>query len=201
MFPGVGVPEERLRAAAGRARRSGGSRPVVGAVGRLTPDKGLDVVVDAVRRIRAGGSDARLRLMGTVMPGEAAWRPPDEPWIELTGWLEDPYDAMADCDVLVAGSRREGFGQATAEALVMGVPVVAVANAGSRQQKELAGERLALVEPGDHGGFVAALSSVLASPGDGGFQADLAAAWGDTAYLRFHREHLMSLYPALRERC
>jgi glycosyltransferase involved in cell wall biosynthesis len=199
MFPGVGVPEDRLRDAARSDPSSDRMRPVIGAVGRLTPDKGLDVVMNAVRRLRAGGIDAQLRLIGAAMPRETEWRPPDEPWIHLTGWLEDPYDAMADCDVLVAGSRREGFGQATAEALVMGVPVVAVANAGSREQKRLAGERLTLVEPGDDAAFAAALAYVLSDARRTGFQSDLAEAWGERAYLQFHRDHLAWLFPgALR---
>lgn len=61
---------------------------------------------------------------------------------------------------MASASRREGFGMGVAEALVMGKPVVALANAGARQQQHAAGERLTITEP-DVSTFADALGATL----------------------------------------
>ncbi|MCC6221021.1 MAG: glycosyltransferase [Deltaproteobacteria bacterium] len=45
--------------------------------------------------------------------------------IILTGWLEDPIDIIAGCDVFIVTSRYEGTSNAMLEALGAGVPILA----------------------------------------------------------------------------
>jgi glycosyltransferase involved in cell wall biosynthesis len=193
---GAGVPVDRLRRALRDHPRSHVARRVVGYFGRMTPDKNLDVLVRALENIRADGHDVGLRLVGAQASGERGWPIPDEPWIETTGWLPDPYDAMAACDVVASASRREGFPMSVAEALVMGKPVVVRPNGGSAQQLKLAGPRLTVVS-GDEADFASAILNALDNRSAGGIQEDLAVAWGCDAVVRFHREHLVGLYPQL----
>jgi glycosyltransferase involved in cell wall biosynthesis len=189
MSAGVGVQDQRLREVAERSTHAETGPPIIGVVARLTRDKGLDFVVDVARNVRSRGQDVHLRIIGGAMSGEPLWSAPDEPWIEVTGYLDDPFPAMAECDVMVAGSEREGFSIAVAEALVLGKRVVALDNSGVRQQRGLAGERL-IVLPRDVDLFADRVAQLLSQP-PLGFQEDLAAAWGIGAYLRFHRDHYL----------
>ena len=100
---------------------------VVGVVGRLDPEKRLDVAVRALApRLRAGGT---LLLVA----GEGALR---EPLLELAAGLgvagavrllgarRDVPQLMSALDLLVSPSRDETFGLAVVEALAAGLPVV-----------------------------------------------------------------------------
>ncbi|MGE0878450.1 MAG: glycosyltransferase [Acidimicrobiia bacterium] len=191
---GGGIDDDRIRHAVTHHSTSTVGDGLVGYVGRLTPDKGLDFLVEAVRRARRGGRDVRLRLIGSTASGEKGWQVPRESWIEATGWLADPYEAVAGCDVMASASRREGFGMGVAEALVMGKPVVALSNAGARQQKRLAGERLTITEA-NVSTFADALCLALdhgaAQPSS--VQADLAEAWSQHAVVAFYANQLRTL--------
>lgn len=55
----------------------------------------------------------------------------------LLGFDENPYKYVANCDLYVCSSRREGFSTAVTEALVVGTPVVSTDCSGA---KELLGE-------------------------------------------------------------
>jgi glycosyltransferase involved in cell wall biosynthesis len=194
---GCGVDVERLRRAVRDADPTDGVSPIIGYVGRITPDKNLDFIVRALRVVRARGHDVRLRLIGDRVSGERGWQIPHEPWIETTGWLPDPYDAIAACELIASGSQREGFGMGVAEGLVMGKRVVALSNAGAEQQRKLAGERLSLVRA-DEGAFATAIVAALENRSSHCIQEDLAAAWAREVVVQFYREHLLSLFPELQ---
>jgi glycosyltransferase involved in cell wall biosynthesis len=129
---GLGVDDRALSEATSVNRRTNQS-PAIVSVGRLTPDKNLDLVVAAFQRVRKQFPKATLTFVGDALPGESIWRPPKLEGIEHIGWLDNPYEQMARSDVLVSASRREGFGLVVAEALLLGTPVVAVRNRGTVQ--------------------------------------------------------------------
>jgi glycosyltransferase involved in cell wall biosynthesis len=62
LFPPAGPP----------APREGSVGLVLGHLGNLVVEKGLPLVFDTLRQLRAGGADARLLLGGPVRTGEAA---------------------------------------------------------------------------------------------------------------------------------
>ena len=101
-------------------------------VGRLTPDKNLDLVVSAFAKFRLRHPNATLTFVGAAMPGELAWHVPQLPGIASRPWVSDPYPMIAGADLLVSASRREGFALGVAEALALGVPAAAVSNRGVR---------------------------------------------------------------------
>ena len=120
------TPDQR---AAARAVRwpDGSDLPVVGFVGRLHPDKGLDTLVDAVRLLDRRGIRGRLLLVGGeegashLLDGlrdAGGWAS------ETTGHVSDVAPYVALMDLLCLPSRREGFPNVVLEAAVAGVACV-----------------------------------------------------------------------------
>ncbi len=107
-------------------------RPVFVAAGRLSPEKGIDALIEAIARVRAGGVDARLRLVGDGPRRSELERLADRlgvaEAVEITGWVEhdDVETYLQDAWALVAPSRwAEPLGLSAVEAIVRGVPVIA----------------------------------------------------------------------------
>lgn len=103
--------------------------PLVGFVGRLTRDKGIVELLDAIALLRRGGSATELVLVG---PDEGVARLPTRTrallaadWVHRTGSVADPSEYIAALDVLCLPSHREGLGTVALEAMATGVPVVA----------------------------------------------------------------------------
>ena len=140
-------------------------------VGRSDPYKNLPGLVAAFARlVRAGGVDARLRIVGPPdarypEAGEAARRLGVADRVEWTGYLDDAglLRAYQDADVLALLSRYEGFGLPVLEAMACGTPVVC-SNAASLP--EVAGNAARLVAPDDEAGAAAALRDVLTNPAE-----------------------------------
>jgi glycosyltransferase involved in cell wall biosynthesis len=108
---------------------------VVGFVGRLAHDKGLDDLVGAWRTLRESDPALRLLIVGPDEPDDpvspatmAALQSDDR--IILAGPVSDPAAAMAAMDVFVLPTYREGLGLVLIEAGAMRVPVVATAVTG-----------------------------------------------------------------------
>lgn len=128
-------------------------------VGRLSPEKGVLELAEACEGIPlvvVGDGPLRARVPGTV-----GWIPPGE----LGSW----YERAA---VVVAPSRREGYGVAVREAMAWGRPVVATAVGGLADVIE-DGVTGLLVAPGDVAALRAAIERLLA---DGELRARLGAA-------------------------
>ena len=124
----------------GAHRGSDGTRVL--AIGRRTPQKGFDVLVDALPE-----------GMTLDIAGEGLWTT-SHPRVRLLGRREDIPELLANTDVLAVPSRWEGYGLAAAEGLAAGVPVVASDVDGLR---EVVGDAGLLVPPEDPRALHAAL--------------------------------------------
>ena len=157
------VPAGRLRARVGC-----GDSPVVLYLGKLTPRKRVDLLVDAFAR--AGRSDALLVIAGndmgslvTIRAAVRRHRVDDRTF--FTGLLEgrERLEALTDADVVVYPSDHEVFGLVPVEAMLCGTPVIVADDSGCG---EIVGETGGgKVTPlGDVDALAAAIQSVLAAP-------------------------------------
>jgi glycosyltransferase involved in cell wall biosynthesis len=156
----------------GSFRRAIGAKaePIVGFVGRLTRQKGVDVLLRAFAQVETRHPDARLVLAGDG---------PDRPALEklarslglrramFLGWRSDIADIMADVSLLAVPSRWEGFGLVALEAMALGKPVVA-ARVSALPEIVVQGETGLLVSPGGEDELAEALLSLLLDPARAG---------------------------------
>jgi len=165
-----------------RFRLSGGrlDRPVVLYVGRLSPEKNLDVlsgIADAVPGARlalVGDGPARAKLERDLR-GSAA---------QFLGFLrgEELAAAFASADVFVMPSTTETLGFVVLEAMSSGLPVVA-ARAGGIPDLIEDGENGSLYDPAEPLAAAKAVAELLAHPGrrldlaERARQAALRSSW------------------------
>jgi glycosyltransferase involved in cell wall biosynthesis len=124
-----GVDVERFRPAARSGRPE--SPVVVGSVGRLSPEKGLDVLLQAATRLSEAGTTLRVVIAGGGPERQrlerlAAQLRIDQ-LVELRGEVghNDVPTTLSELDIFAMPSRAEGFGVAAVEAAAAGLPVVA----------------------------------------------------------------------------
>lgn len=137
--------------------------PVIGFVGRLVLEKGLDVLAEMAARLKADGAPHRLLVVGDGPAG--GWLNEHLPDAIRTGFLVGPElgRAYASMDVFFNPSITETFGNVTLEAMACGVPVVAAAATGA-VSLVADGENGLLVPPGDIAGFAAAVARLARDP-------------------------------------
>lgn len=136
--------------------------PTILFVGRLTREKGVDLLLEALARMK---SKARLELvgpdMGTLDVNALANKLGVADRVTIGGELERPdlVSRYASATCLALPSRAEGLPCVIAEALLVGCPVVATDVGGVG---ELVDDRVgALVEPEDAAALADALDRVL----------------------------------------
>lgn len=145
---------------------------VLGFVGRLNRDKGLDELVSAFEEVSVmeSGRGGRLHLIclgdldptAPVAPGTITLmqRHPD---IHLPGWQTDIRPYFLLMDALVLPSYREGFPNVLLQASAMGLPLVASDINGSNEIV-VPNETGWLVPPRDAKALAAALEALLDLP-------------------------------------
>jgi glycosyltransferase involved in cell wall biosynthesis len=160
-------------------------------LGRLHPEKGHDVAVDALARMR---TRARLLVAG---PGD--WYLPEAEGVVLLGYRQDVPALLGAADVLLQASRcEEGAPLSVIEAQVAGTPVVATRVGGVPEIVE-EGRTGLLTPAGDDAALAAALARLAADPplrtalGRAGRQRAVAVFSEDqmhAAYARLYDEML-----------
>jgi glycosyltransferase involved in cell wall biosynthesis len=164
-------------------------------VGRLSPRKGSDVAVQAVRLLRERGYDATLTLIGDIFPGyewfeeELRTMAGGDEGVVFAGFRPSVWNSFAEADIAIVPSRVEPFGNVAVEAMLAGRPVVASATQGL-VEIVTDGENGVLAAPGDAGALAAAIARLL-DDWDGALAmakragADAATRFGKD---RYHRE-------------
>ncbi|MEX1254810.1 MAG: glycosyltransferase [Dehalococcoidia bacterium] len=142
---------------------------VVGSVGRLSPEKGLDVLLRAAGRLIEGGTRLRLVLAGDGPERGRLARLTERLGIsERVDFRGDvPHEqvptVLAALDIFVMPSRAEGFGVAALEAQAMELPVIASRVDGLPDVVE--DERTGLLVPaGDADSLADAISRLADDP-------------------------------------
>lgn len=136
---------------------------VIGFVGRLVLEKGLDVVAATVAELARRGVPHRLLVVGDGPAREAFAA--DVPDACFAGFLTgaDLGRAYASFDLFLNPSVTETFGNVTLEAMACAVPPVAAAATGASSLVE-DGVSGRLVRPGDAVAFADALEAYVRDP-------------------------------------
>ncbi len=119
------------------------------AVGRLAPQKGYDILLQAFAQLRDRGSSARLTILGD---GEEKQKLLSmarslgiENAVQFAGFVAQTAPYYKYADLVVLASRWEGFPNVLVEALSVGVPVVATDAPGGSSEIVVDGENGFLV--------------------------------------------------------
>lgn len=135
----------------------------VASVGRLDAMKAHDVLIRAIAQVAnvsaliLGDGELRQALTDLAQDLGVADR------IRFLGWVDNPRDYLAECDVLVMPSRSEGFPLAMVEAMLAARPVIAT-RVGSMPEAVIDGQTGLLIEKNDVAGLVVALYQLRDRP-------------------------------------
>lgn len=136
---------------------------VIGFLGRLVMEKGLDVFSDSIDQLARRGVAHRVMVVGEGPAHD--WFTERLPQAVFTGFQggADLGRAVASMDVLFNPSVTETFGNVTLEAMACGVPVVAAAATGSQSlvDEGISGR---LIAPGAVRQFAEALRAYVEDP-------------------------------------
>ena len=172
---GLGVPAEDMELIRGagvdlrafRPRPEPSGTPVVMLPSRLLWDKGVAEFVEAARRLRAEGADARFVLVGEPDLGNPAsvderkvrsWE--EEGVVEWGGYKKDMARILPRAHVVCLPSYREGLPKALSEAAACGRPIVTCDVPGCREVVEQGGNG-ELVPPRDAEALAQAIQDLL----------------------------------------
>ncbi len=159
-LPGVRVPPGETTSTT--------SQPVIVAAGRLTPQKGFDLLVRAFAPLARRHGDWQLRIYGGG-PDRDALRDLIvaeglHDHVLLMGASRDLGDALAEGSIFVLSSRFEGFGMVVVEAMSRGLPVVSFDCPHGPGEILTHGRDGLLVPPEDIGGLSAAIEELILDP-------------------------------------
>lgn len=137
--------------------------PVIGFLGRLVMEKGLDVFTETITELKSRGVDHHVLVIGEGPAQD--WFKGQLPDACFVGFQKgaDLGRAVASMDMLFNPSITETFGNVTLECMACGVPTVAARATGSTSLVE-DGRSGVLVEPGDITGFADALERYCRDP-------------------------------------
>ncbi|MEZ4683883.1 MAG: glycosyltransferase family 4 protein [Caldilineaceae bacterium] len=128
-----GIDVEHLRSDVDRATvcaRFGldPDRPIVGMIGRLSPQKAPLDFVQAAKLVLQSNPDVQFILVGDgPLTPEVAAAIGAESRIKMLGYRNDVPEILRILDIFALASLWEGLGRAMTEAMLMAIPVVATA--------------------------------------------------------------------------
>jgi glycosyltransferase involved in cell wall biosynthesis len=162
---GNGIDLEEFRPRPGRSRPD--EVPTLTCVARLEPVKNHRMLIEAAGILKRRGTSFRLRLVGDgplrTEYQELCRSLGIEAQVEFLGYRNDIPELLAETDVAVLTSVKEGLPRAVLEAMAMGLPVVATRVPGTCEVVRH-GETGLAVEVGDNQGLAAALGRLIDDP-------------------------------------
>jgi glycosyltransferase involved in cell wall biosynthesis len=164
---GLPVPVDRSTAAELRLRIGVPVHAtVIGTLGRLVPEKGVDDLIEAVAGVVIDGDRPYLLIAGdgparAELERLATDRLGDH--VRFLGRVPDADDLYAACDVFALPSHEEGFGLVYIEAALHGIPGVGARVGGVPEAIE-DGVTGHLVEPGDRAALTHVLTRLCRDP-------------------------------------
>ncbi len=168
-----GVDTDRFRPAPQRSRvlrdalKLHDAVPLVGFIGRLSPEKGPEVFVRAAMLLKGLHPEARCVLIGEG-PMEAGLRQLVKKLrlsgqVHFAGLVRDMPAVYQDLDAAISSSHSEAMPLAVMEAMSSGLPVIA-ARVGGVPEIVVHGQTGWLVGPGDFEDIASRVAGLLADP-------------------------------------
>ncbi len=160
---------ESARAALG----IGAGFPLLGILGRIDPQKGQLLALNAVLALRNRGISARLLIVGETTINQPASQGYAETLrkkvaderlddvVYIRPFMDDPLLFYRAIDIFVMASVSETYGMVTLEAMASGIPVVGT-NASGTPELLGNGEFGKLFDPGDCEGLVSRVAELCA---------------------------------------
>jgi glycosyltransferase involved in cell wall biosynthesis len=155
------VPDSTAAATVPGSIASGRRAPLALALGRLHPNKGFDLLLEALAATRevtlwiAGDGPLRQRLERLATRLGIIGR------VRFLGWREDVPRLLAAADLLVCPSLHEPLGNVVIEAWSAGLPVVATASDGPAGLIQDGESGILVPLPGSRGGGPQALADAI----------------------------------------
>ena len=106
-------------------------------VGRLTYQKGYDLLIPIISKLIKKGLNIHLYLLGDGSEKKAfeqiIQKEQISNHIHLLGYIKNPYPIMKQMDLFVCSSRSEGYSLVIAEAITLGLPIVSMNCSGPNE--------------------------------------------------------------------
>lgn len=172
--------------------------PSLVSVGRLTAQKGFDLLIGAMPDILAGHGQAELAIYGEG-PDRAALQAQIDALglqdkVHLAGQSNAVLAQVCAADVFISSSRYEGFSNAMLEAMALGTRVVATDCPGATSELIVDGRTGFLCRSEDAGALAVSVKQAL-QPGTG----SVGAAARDHVATMFNRDRVCADYTAFFE--
>ena len=103
--------------------RWAGAKRIVGAIGRMDPQKGFDILIDAFNNKPLPDYELHLYGRGPQLD-ELKAQAGNNPSIVFKGFVQSPALAMAECDIIAMPSRWEPYGLVAIEAMAASRPLI-----------------------------------------------------------------------------
>jgi glycosyltransferase involved in cell wall biosynthesis len=147
-----------------------GPGPHIVTAGRLSWEKGYDVLLDAMPEVLRSLPTARLFILGEgPRQGELveqSRRLGLAGAVHFLGFQQNPWRYFRHADLFVLSSRNDALPNAMLEALALGTPIVATDCPGGIREIQDSDDRVVLVPPEDPGALAEAIVSICKMPSD-----------------------------------
>ena len=129
------IPNFLTHAAAATPERAWQTPPVIGALGRMVPEKGMDLFLEALAILKHRAVPFRAIIGGNgqfqdTLHAHAAALGLGPDTLQWLGWVDDNATFYNAIDIFCLPSREESFGLVVLEAFAHGKPVVATRTFG-----------------------------------------------------------------------
>lgn len=181
---------------AGLSNTNKSSRTVI-AMGRLVPQKGFDLLLEAFSRIAGRHPAWSIKVLGKG-PLQSQLEAQAESLglksrVNFAGAVSDPFPILQAADLFVFSSRFEGFGNALTEAMACGLPVISFDCPAGPADIIRHGIDGILVSPDDVAGLAGAMDRLM---GDSAERERLARR-APEVLTRFSLESVLAMWETL----